>query len=136
MPPKLILPHLTLFTSGPQCTLCTVAKADLAALQLTTPFHLDLYDIRRPAIPETDPEAASDRTAWRRLYQYDVPVLHRGAVGWGFDRLSGRVGEGGRVMKHRIDKEKLAGLVKRWTYELNAADDGTAVAEAGDKGKD
>ena len=121
MPPKPRLPHLTLFTSGPQCTLCTVAKADLAALQHSVPFHLDLYDIRRPL--GVDPDY-SDRTAWRRLYQYDVPVLHRGAVEWGFDRLSGREGPGGRIMKHRIDKEKLAGLVRKWTEELKEEEKG------------
>lgn len=116
MPPKLKLPHLTLFTSGPQCTLCTVAKADLAELQQRVPFHLDLYDIRRPAGEDPD---YSDRTAWRRLYQYDVPTLHRGALSEGFDRLAGREGPGGRIMKHRIDKEKLATLIKKWTAELN-----------------
>lgn len=121
MPPRPKLPHLTLFTSGPQCTLCTVAKAELAQLQETVPFHLDLYDIRRPA--GVDPDY-SDRTAWRRLYQYDVPVLHRGAVEWGFDRLSGREGPGGRIVKHRIDREKLAVLIKQWTEELRLEEGG------------
>ncbi|BGP53308.1 hypothetical protein JCM8202_000078 [Rhodotorula sphaerocarpa] len=111
------LPTLTLFTSGPQCSLCDIAKADLAAVQRNQPFQLRLYDIRRqPADPE-DPEEY-ERTAWRRLYQYDVPVLHYSADD-SLESLAGRRGRGGRIMKHRIDKEKLAALVKTWTQELN-----------------
>ncbi|CEQ40245.1 SPOSA6832_01839 [Sporobolomyces salmonicolor] len=104
MPPRpLRLPKLTLFTSGPQCSLCEVAKRDLAEVQKTAPFHLDLYDIRRPAGPDPD---EYDRTTWRRLYQYDVPVLHLSSDS-SFDSLAGRKGYGGRVMKHRIDQRKL-----------------------------
>ncbi|GAA5860250.1 hypothetical protein JCM3774_000357 [Rhodotorula dairenensis] len=109
------LPTLTLFTSGPLCSLCDVAKADLASVQRHTPFHLKLYDIRRKH--GDDPEEY-ERTAWRRLYQYDVPVLHYSADD-SLEALAGRKGKGGRVMKHRIDKEKLADLVKEWTRELN-----------------
>lgn len=51
--------------------------------------------------------------------QYDIPVLHR-AESSSFEALSGRTGEGGgRIMKHRIDKEKLRELVVKWTEELN-----------------
>ncbi|KAK4698589.1 zinc finger CCHC domain-containing protein 8, partial [Phenoliferia sp. Uapishka_3] len=85
------LPRLVLFTGGPSCSLCEVAKADLAAVQRLTPFHLSLYDIRRP--PHYDPSTVeeSDRTVWRRLYQYDIPVLHR-AEGNDFETLAGRRG--------------------------------------------
>ena len=139
------LPTLTLFTSGPLCSLCDVAKADLAAVQKQHPFHLKLYDIRRK--PGDDPHEY-ERTAWRRLYQvrlastvsrlaartrradrhpateqYDVPVLHYGASEEdSLDSLAGRVKgkKGGRVMKHRIDKDKLAQLVEDWTRQLNS----------------
>ena len=136
------LPTLTLFTSGPLCSLCDVAKADLAAVQKQHPFHLKLYDIRRK---QGDDLQEYERTAWRRLYQvrlfslqricmerltltdvaseqYDVPVLHYGASGEdSLDSLAGRKGQkGGRVMKHRIDKDKLAELVKEWTRQLNS----------------
>lgn len=132
------LPTLTLFTSGPLCSLCDVAKDDLASVQRQNPFHLKLYDIRRKHGDDPD---EYERTAWRRLYQvrlplplplapcggvdhggpcpqYDVPVLHY-SVDDSLEALAGRNGKGGRVMKHRIDKEKLASLVKEWTRGLN-----------------
>lgn len=59
------LPTLTLFTSGPQCSLCEIAKADLAEVQAVEPFHLRLYDIRK----QQDDPLEYERTAWRRLYQ-------------------------------------------------------------------
>ncbi|BGO98284.1 hypothetical protein NBRC10513v2_002676 [Rhodotorula toruloides] len=104
------LPTLTLFTSGPTCSLCEIAKADLAQVQAVQPFHLRVYDIRK----QQDDPLEYERTAWRRLYQYDVPVLHFSKDDT-IDSLAGRKGAGGRVMKHRIDKEKLARLVKQWT---------------------
>ena len=113
------LPKLTLFTSGPACSLCTVAKADLQLVQKIIPFELNIYDIRR--LPGQD-QYDYDRTAWRRLYQYEVPVLHR-SENLSFEGLSGRISGsgGGRIMKHRIDKEKLVELIKKWTIELNPA---------------
>ncbi|BGP05110.1 hypothetical protein JCM10049v2_000914 [Rhodotorula toruloides] len=108
------LPTLTLFTSGPTCSLCEVAKADLAQVQAVQPFHLRLYDIRK----RQDDPLEYERTAWRRLYQYDVPVLHFSKDDT-IDSLAGRKGAGGRVMKHRIDKDKLARLVKEWTEQMN-----------------
>ncbi|BGP29182.1 hypothetical protein JCM10296v2_000920 [Rhodotorula toruloides] len=107
------LPTVTLFTSGPTCSLCEVAKADLAQVQAVQPFHLRLYDIRK----RPDDPLEYERTAWRRLYQYDVPVLHFSKDDT-IDSLAGRKGAGGRVMKHRIDKEKLARLVKQWTEQM------------------
>lgn len=52
------------------------------------------------------------------LPQYDIPVLHLSADD-SLDSLAGRKGYGGRVMKHRIDKDKLAQLVREWTEQLN-----------------
>ena len=57
------------------------------------------------------------------LEQYDIPVLHLGKP-QDFDSLAGRSRikgslTGGRVMKHRIDKDKLVELVNKWTLELN-----------------
>ncbi|WVW83763.1 hypothetical protein I302_105784 [Kwoniella bestiolae CBS 10118] len=40
------LPRLTLFTGGKECSLCEVAKQDLAKLRRSTPFELDLWNIR------------------------------------------------------------------------------------------
>ncbi|BGP13108.1 hypothetical protein JCM10213v2_001027 [Rhodosporidiobolus nylandii] len=113
MPPRpLRLPSLTLFTSGPTCSLCEVAKVDLAEV----PFNLEYYDIRRRA---DDPEEY-ERTAWRRLYQWDVPVLHLHPEGDNsIEALSGKKGYGGRIAKHRIDKDKLEALIKEWTKTLN-----------------
>lgn len=119
------IPQLTLFTS-PTCTLCTVAKADLHSLQRQIPFDLSIYDIRSSA-PSYDPY---EQTVWRRLYQYDVPVLHRwlaperGAKeveveGSDFEGLR----RGGRVAKHRIDKEKLLRQLREWTKELNSEEE-------------
>ncbi|GAA5994774.1 hypothetical protein JCM5350_007990 [Sporobolomyces pararoseus] len=113
---KLKLPRLTLFTGGPECSLCEVAKQDLRKVQQIAPFELNYYNIRK--IPGEDPDLAYDRTTWRRLYQYDIPVLHLSSDD-SFDSLAGRVGKGGRVMKHRIDKSKLEQLVKEWTQALN-----------------
>lgn len=114
------LPRLTLFTSGPQCSLCVIAKADLTLLQSIAPFHLTLFDIRKQSTDSL--VLAKERTTWRRLYQYDVPVLHY-STDQSLASLAGRQEEegrgGGRVMKHRIDKEKLVHLVQRWTKELN-----------------
>ena len=143
MPPRppLRLPTLTLFTKeGGSCSLCDVAKDDLKHVAKLAPFHLQLYDISRQ--PGTD-HLEYERTAWRRLYQvrpaptstslrtlhtqltrtldcaqYDIPVLHYSADD-SLDSLAGRKGRGGRVMKHRIDKDKLARLVREWTDEMN-----------------
>ncbi|BGP37027.1 hypothetical protein JCM10449v2_000931 [Rhodotorula kratochvilovae] len=118
MPPRpaLRLPTLTLFTKeGGLCSLCEVAKTDLKAVAKVAPFHLRLYDIAKQG-PDDDLEY--ERTAWRRLYQYDIPVLHYSADD-SLDALAGRNGRGGRVMKHRIDKEKLATLVREWTDQMN-----------------
>lgn len=54
--------------------------------------------------------------------KYDIPVLHLSEAE-DFDSLAGRTNskvlKGGRVMKHRIDQEKLVTLVQEWTEKLN-----------------
>lgn len=112
------LPHLTLFTGGSECTLCTVAKEDLADVQRVQPFHLSLYNIRRQ--PDDTPTQFYERQTWRRLYQYEIPALHLGQPA-DFDNLAGRGNlKGGRIMRHRIDKEKLVAHLKEWTAQLNS----------------
>ncbi|GAA5937943.1 hypothetical protein JCM3775_002403 [Rhodotorula graminis] len=89
MPPRppLRLPTLTLFTKeGGSCSLCDVAKIDLKHVAATAPFHLRLYDIsRQPGLDDLEYE----RTAWRRLYQYDIPVVHY-SIDDSLDALAGR----------------------------------------------
>ncbi|GAA5905402.1 hypothetical protein JCM6882_003150 [Rhodosporidiobolus microsporus] len=114
------LPHLTLFT-GKHCSLCDVAKGTLEEVRKKAPFKLSYYNISRPDGEDPD---EYNRTAWRRLYQYDIPVLHLHPEGdTSLKALSGKKGLGGRVAKHRIDKDKLEKLVKEWTAKLNEADD-------------
>ncbi|GJN87694.1 hypothetical protein Rhopal_000649-T1 [Rhodotorula paludigena] len=116
MPPgPLRLPTLTLFGKTRNCSLCDVAKADLEDVRKVAPFHWNFYDIAKQG---ADDDLEYERTAWRRLYQYDIPVLHLSADD-SLDSLAGRKGYGGRVMKHRIDKDKLAQLVREWTEKLN-----------------
>lgn len=52
------------------------------------------------------------------MYQYEIPVL-RWSEDDSFEALSGRTGKGGQVMRHRIDKDKLVGLIQKWTAEMN-----------------
>ncbi|GAA5856410.1 hypothetical protein JCM8547_008731 [Rhodosporidiobolus lusitaniae] len=119
MPPRLPrVPTFTLFT-GPHCSLCDVAKADLAELRKKVPFNLNLYNIKRLAGEDPD---EYNRTAWRRLYQYDIPVLHLHPAGdQTLEALSGKKGLGGRIAKHRIDKDKLEKQIREWTSKLNEA---------------
>ncbi|WVQ99293.1 hypothetical protein IAU59_006425 [Kwoniella sp. CBS 9459] len=95
MPPRLPIPRFTLYTGGKECSLCEVAKHELSVLRRTTPFDLTLWNIRDP------PENADVKEAkkWRRLYQYDIPVLHLGEK---------------RIQKHRIDRSKLQTFIEEW----------------------
>ncbi|WVF71584.1 hypothetical protein IAT40_006392 [Kwoniella sp. CBS 6097] len=95
MPPRLPIPRFTLYTGGKECSLCEVAKHELSILRRTTPFDLTLWNIRDP------PEGADFKEAkkWRRLYQYDIPVLHLGEK---------------RIQKHRIDRSKLQTFIEEW----------------------
>jgi hypothetical protein len=96
-PAAAAIPRLKLYTGGPACSLCTDLKEELLALQHAQPsgaalspspssssgsdgapsakqFELETYDIRKA---EADgPSEAAERKQWRRLYKYDIPVLH------------------------------------------------------------
>ncbi|TYJ57011.1 hypothetical protein B9479_002290 [Cryptococcus floricola] len=99
MPPRIPLPRLTLFTGGKECSLCEVAKEQLTLLRQSHPFEITYWNIRSPPLGIEAQEAKK----WRRLYQYDIPVLH----------LEGR----GRVQKHRIDRDKLGKVLEEWRKE-------------------
>ncbi|PWN46132.1 hypothetical protein IE81DRAFT_319516 [Ceraceosorus guamensis] len=77
------LPHFTLYT-GTGCSLCDVVKDQLQRLSIQHPHVLTLYNIR-------DDENVNVKY-WRRLYQYDIPVLHL---------------EGQEVARHSVSDEKL-----------------------------
>ncbi|PWN87479.1 hypothetical protein FA10DRAFT_269434 [Acaromyces ingoldii] len=77
------VPRLTLYT-GTHCQLCDVAHSLLVSLQKDVPFELDTYNIRD--------DSAADVGKWRRMYQYDIPVLHM---------------DGKEIGRHRFEREKL-----------------------------
>ncbi|KAM5530465.1 hypothetical protein V8D89_015878 [Ganoderma adspersum] len=56
--------RLTLF-SGPQCSLCDTAKAELAKVRQQRPFELETVNIQ---------DAGQER--WKRKYVYWIPALH------------------------------------------------------------
>ncbi|EUC55914.1 DUF836 family protein [Rhizoctonia solani AG-3 Rhs1AP] len=58
------LPRLTLF-SGPQCSLCDIAKAELKTLRKEHNFELTTIDIHSPG-----------QESWKRRYVYWIPALH------------------------------------------------------------
>ncbi|KZP01511.1 DUF836-domain-containing protein [Calocera viscosa TUFC12733] len=82
------LPRLTLF-SGPCCSLCDVAKEELAKVRSQAPFSLQVVDIHSPG-----------QDKWKRLYQYDIPVLHL---------------EDQMIMKHRMEPERLVKRLEEWS---------------------
>ncbi|KAG9100015.1 hypothetical protein FS749_016502 [Ceratobasidium sp. UAMH 11750] len=74
------LPRLTLF-SGPQCSLCDIAKAELATLRKEHNFDLTTVNIQDPG-----------QERWKRRYVYWIPALHLDGVEiakgrWGADTL-------------------------------------------------
>ena len=56
--------RLTLFTRS-NCSLCEVAKSKIAEFQKMRTVEYNEVDVM-----------AADQKLWRRLYQYDTPVLH------------------------------------------------------------
>ncbi|KAG6900666.1 hypothetical protein C0993_005899 [Termitomyces sp. T159_Od127] len=58
------LPRLTLF-SGPNCSLCDIAKAELAKVRQTRPFELETVNIQDPG-----------QEKWKKKYVYWIPALH------------------------------------------------------------
>ncbi|KAI9639685.1 uncharacterized protein MKK02DRAFT_40006 [Dioszegia hungarica] len=101
MPPRPPLPRLTLYTGGKECSLCEVAKLELAKVRQVRPFDLELFNIRSPPA-DVD---AKEAKRWRRLYQYDIPVLHL---------------EGARVQKHRINAPALIAALDQWQAQAQA----------------
>lgn len=62
------LPRLTLY-SGPQCSLCDIAKAELNTLRKEHKFDLTTVDIQAPG-----------QESWKRRYVYWIPALHLDGV--------------------------------------------------------
>lgn len=58
------IPALTLY-SGANCSLCDVAKAELAKLRQERQFQLSVVDIRAPG-----------NERWNARYRYWIPALH------------------------------------------------------------
>ena len=56
--------RLTLFTRS-NCSLCEVAKSKIAEFQKKRTVEYNEVDVM-----------AADQKPWRRLYQYETPVLH------------------------------------------------------------
>ncbi|QRW10044.1 Zinc finger, CCHC-type [Ceratobasidium sp. AG-Ba] len=80
------LPRLTLF-SGPQCSLCDVAKAELATLRKETLTSLERnFDLTTINIQDSGQER------WKKRYVYWIPALHLEGVEiakgrWGADTV-------------------------------------------------
>lgn len=66
------LARLTLYTGGPECSLCEIAKQDLEVIRYTHPFDLETYNIHNPPA-DADPAVAEEI---RERYKYDIPILH------------------------------------------------------------
>ncbi|KAI0306688.1 hypothetical protein B0F90DRAFT_1665906 [Multifurca ochricompacta] len=58
------LARLTLY-SGPNCSLCDVAKAELLKVRQSRQFELDIVNIQDPG-----------QEHWRKKYAYWIPALH------------------------------------------------------------
>lgn len=58
------IPRLTLF-SGPNCSLCDIAKAELAKVKDLYHFDLQVINIQDRG-----------QETWKRRYVYWIPVLH------------------------------------------------------------
>ncbi|KAH7107512.1 glutaredoxin domain-containing protein [Auriculariales sp. MPI-PUGE-AT-0066] len=58
------IPRLKLF-SGKNCSLCDVAKAELAKVRQKRPFELEVVDIHEKG-----------QEKWHNLYKWWIPVLH------------------------------------------------------------
>lgn len=67
MPPRLPIPRTPRFTlySGPNCSLCDVAKEELSKVKQLRPFTLETINIQDPG-----------QERWKRKYLYWIPALH------------------------------------------------------------
>jgi len=79
--------RLTLF-SGPQCSLCDTAKAELAKVRQQRSFELETINIQ---------DAGQER--WKRKYVYWIPALHL---------------EGKEVAKGRWDSQTVNQALDSW----------------------
>ncbi|KAG6817781.1 hypothetical protein H0H87_003189 [Tephrocybe sp. NHM501043] len=81
------LPRLTLF-SGPDCSLCDIAKAELARVRQHRPFQLDTVNIQDPG-----------QEKWKKKYVYWIPALHL---------------EGKEIAKGRWDAQTILPALDSW----------------------
>ncbi|KAG6873805.1 hypothetical protein C0995_011030 [Termitomyces sp. Mi166 len=81
------LPRLTLF-SGPNCSLCDIAKAELAKVRQTRPFELETINIQDPG-----------QEKWKKKYVYWIPALHL---------------EGKEIAKGRWDGQTIIPVLDNW----------------------
>ncbi|KAF8517508.1 hypothetical protein BU17DRAFT_91635 [Hysterangium stoloniferum] len=81
------LPRLTLF-SGPNCSLCQVAKGELAKVRQTHSFELEVIDIH-----------SDQGKPWRNCYAWWIPVLHL---------------EGKEIAKGRWDQTNIREALEAW----------------------
>ncbi|KAH7889495.1 thioredoxin-like protein [Phlebopus sp. FC_14] len=58
------IPRLTLF-SGPNCSLCDIAKAELAKVRQKREFDLEVINIQD-----------NGQEMWKKKYVYWIPALH------------------------------------------------------------
>ncbi|GAC96580.1 glutaredoxin domain protein [Pseudozyma hubeiensis SY62] len=54
--------------TGTDCQLCQVMQQQITKASEELPIQLSTYNIRDDSLPDVH--------AWRRKYQYDIPVLH------------------------------------------------------------
>ncbi|TFK54691.1 DUF836-domain-containing protein [Heliocybe sulcata] len=82
--------RLTLF-SGPNCSLCDIAKAELSKVRATRPFQLDIINIQDPG-----------QEKWKKKYVYWIPALHL---------------EGKEIAKGRWDAQTVTQALDKWEQE-------------------
>ncbi|KAI0313121.1 hypothetical protein OF83DRAFT_1175968 [Amylostereum chailletii] len=88
------LAQLTLY-SGPSCSLCDIAKAELAKVRLSRPFDLRVVNIQDPG-----------QERWKRKYVYWIPALHL---------------EGKEVAKGRWDATHVIQALDKWESSSGAS---------------
>ncbi|EKM82381.1 hypothetical protein AGABI1DRAFT_104391 [Agaricus bisporus var. burnettii JB137-S8] len=81
------IPRLTLF-SGPNCSLCDIAKAELAKVRQQREFQLETVNIQ---------DAGQER--WKKKYVYWIPALHL---------------EGKEIAKGRWDAQIVTQALEKW----------------------
>ncbi|KZT26600.1 DUF836-domain-containing protein [Neolentinus lepideus HHB14362 ss-1] len=82
--------RLTLF-SGPNCSLCDIAKAELSKVRATRPFHLDIVNIQDKG-----------QEKWKKKYVYWIPALHL---------------DGKEIAKGRWDGQTVTQALDKWEQE-------------------